>query len=103
MNSNESNPFTKINEQLEAINQRLETRHDSSFFSEWLTVDQAAAYLHVSKSWIYKRTMDGNGKIPFHKIGKKLAFRQSELDDFISMGRAKGESLPGVRIEKLYQ
>ena len=93
----ETNPFSKINEQLELINQRLETQ-PSGPVNDWLNIDQAAEYLHVSKSWIYKRTMDG--KIPFYKIGKKLAFRRSELNEYISMGRAKGENLPGVTIEK---
>ncbi len=96
MNAMENNPFTTINEKLEAINRQLETQPTGPV-NDWLNIDQAAAYLHVSKSWVYKRTM--NGQIPFYKIGKKLAFRRSELNDFISMGRANGESLPGVTIE----
>ncbi len=98
MNSNENNPFAIINERLEAINQRLEAQHDRPVVSEWLTVDQAAEYLHVSKSWIYKRTM--NAKIPYYKTGKKLMFKRSELDSYISLGRAKDENSMGVTIEK---
>ncbi len=90
-----TNPFTELSEQLEQINQRLEAQ-PSTPVNEWMNVDQAADYLHVSKSWIYKRTMDG--KIPYHKPSKKLMFRRSELDAFISM---KPETdLPGVTIEK---
>ncbi len=96
-NAEEHNPFTTINEQLAAINQHLAEQQNNTAVSEWLTVGQAADYLHVSKSWIYKRSM--NNRIPYHKAGKKLMFRKSELNDFISMGRAKGESLPGVTIE----
>ncbi len=92
-----NNPFTTINEQLAAINQRLD-KQPAGHVSEWLNVTQAAEYLNLSKSAIYKRTM--NGKIPFYKTGKKLMFRRSELNDYISMGRAKGESFPGVTIEK---
>ncbi len=95
------NPFTELSEQLEAITQQLEARPDGHV-SEWLNIDQAATYLNVSKSWIYKRTMNGtmNGTIPYYKTGRKLRFRRSELDDFISMGRVQNESLPGVTIEK---
>ncbi len=91
----EKNPFTELGNKMEAISQQLEAQL-TGHVSEWLNVDQAADYLHVSKSWIYKRTM--NGQIPFHKPSKKLMFRRSELDAFISMKRET--NLPGVTIEK---
>jgi len=90
-----TNPFSEINERLEQIHQRLEAQPNGPV-NEWLTADQAADYLHVSKSWIYKRTM--NNQIPFHKPSKKLMFRRSELDTFISM--KPGNNVPGVTIER---
>ncbi len=92
----QTNPFTELSDKLEAINERLEAQPNGPV-NEWLTADQAADYLHVSKSWIYKRTM--NNQIPFHKPSKKLMFRRSELDNFISKARATNEH-QGVTIEK---
>lgn len=86
----------KISEQVEEINQRLENQYSGSY-NAWLNVDQAADYLHVSKSWIYKRTM--NNEIPFHKPSKKLMFRRSELDNYIATGSTTNEH-QGVTIEK---
>lgn len=46
-----------------------------------LTVEDCAAYLHVSNAWIYKRT--ALKEMPHVKMGHLLMFRRSELDAWI--------------------
>lgn len=48
----------------------------------FLSMDQAAEYLKISKSKIYKHTMDNT--IPFKKNGRRLLFKKSELADWIN-------------------
>lgn len=52
-----------------------------------LTLEEACAYLKVSKSFIYKAT---SGRlIPFHKPtgGKLIRFRKEDLDQWLSQNR----------------
>ena len=55
--------------------------------NEKLTVDQAAERIGVSKntlySWIYQRTY----KIPRYKVGHRLYFKVSDLDDLLESFR----------------
>jgi excisionase family DNA binding protein len=44
-----------------------------------LTVDELAGYLKVKKTWIYQRVHAK--EIPYHKVGNKLRFRKSEIDN----------------------
>jgi excisionase family DNA binding protein len=49
-----------------------------------LTVEEAATYLHVPKSWIYKRTrIRGRSALPCFKVGKYVRFRAADLTDFL--------------------
>jgi excisionase family DNA binding protein len=53
---------------------------------EILTLDEAALYLLLSKSCIYKMT--SNKEIPYYVPGgKKIYFRRSELDKWIIESR----------------
>lgn len=48
----------------------------------WLTVEEVAKYLRVSRATIYrmvKNDVDGMGIIPHYKIGKKYLFIKNEL------------------------
>jgi len=45
-------------------------------------LNQAAEYVSLSKSAIYKKTSERN--IPHFKQGKKLYFKRSELDDWLT-------------------
>lgn len=47
--------------------------------TEWLTAQQAAGYLHISTSTLYKTP-----SIPRHRRGGKLLFLRSELDTYVS-------------------
>lgn len=47
-----------------------------------LNLKQASEYVSLSKSAIYKKTSDRT--IPHFKQGKKLYFKRSELDDWLT-------------------
>ena len=44
----------------------------------YMSIDELKNYLKMSKSTIYKKTMDR--QIPFIKAGKKLLFKQEAID-----------------------
>ena len=52
----------------------------------WLSVDEIAEHLGVSKDtvrkWIKKES------IPFHKIGKLYKFKISEVDEWVDSGKS---------------
>ena len=54
---------------------------------KWVSLEEAAEYLSVKpvtvRDWIKK----GKG-IPAHKIGKKWAFKCSELDNWVKSGKS---------------
>jgi excisionase family DNA binding protein len=55
---------------------------------EWLTLEEAAAYLKVSKPSIYRYTSEG--KLPFYKLAGSGArrFKRSDLDALLEPGLA---------------
>lgn len=57
------------------MNQRIEP---------WLTVDQIAQHLKLSKPTIF-RFLE-KGKIPAHKVGKQWRFKASEVDRWVVCG-----------------
>ncbi len=92
----ESNPFSVINEKLAEIQRRINLPEKPQ--EEWLDINGACALLKLSKSAIYKRTMEQT--MPFYKTGKKLLFKRSELEEYIIGGRAEREPCRGIQIEK---
>ena len=54
-----------------------------------LTLPEAADYLQVSKSWLYKRAEARD--IPFYRVGRRLLFDPSELDSFVASCRVEAE------------
>ncbi len=89
-------PLSSINEKLAEISSRLPQSPKGA--SEWLDIGEAAEYLKLSKSAIYKRTM--NSTISFYRTGRKLMFKRSELDKFILSSRSSGPSIQGIKIER---
>lgn len=75
----------------DSIEQRLSTienllRQQSILQKEVLTLGEAASYLQVSASHVYKMT--SGGILPHYcPTGKKLYFRRSELDQFLLSNR----------------
>ncbi len=60
----------------------------------WLSVEEIAQYLGVSKETIY-RWLE-KGMIPAHRMGKLWKFKPSEVDDWITSGGAERQDSKGV-------
>ena len=52
--------------------------------TKWLTVIEAAEYLKMGRSTIYKLAQEG--KLPAHKVGRQWRFDAKELDTWIKSG-----------------
>ena len=52
----------------------------------WLSVDEIAEYLGISKDTVY--TWATNKKMPGHKAGRLWKFKASEIDEWIRAGGA---------------
>lgn len=50
----------------------------------WMSVDEIAAYLGVSKDTVYTWTSDR--KMPGHKVGRLWKFKKDEIDGWIRAG-----------------
>jgi len=50
----------------------------------WLTIDDAAAYLDVSRTTIYKWARQG--KLTIHKVGKTSRVKKGDLDELFENG-----------------
>ena len=93
------NPFELILEKINTIEHLLRTliknengtglKNEKALvtFNEVLNLNQAAEYISLSKSAIYKKTSERN--IPHFKQGKKLYFKRSELDEWLTGQRIK--------------
>lgn len=83
------NPFEIIIDKLNRIETLL-----NSFTSgeknvvqtpEIFTIDEAAKYVYMAKSTLYKMTAGRN--IPHFKRGRKVYFRKSELDEWLTKNK----------------
>ncbi len=73
-----------IQTKLESIEKMLAQQQFSQ--KEILTMDEAALYSGLSKSYLYKKT--STRQIPFYRLGEKLIFfRKAELDIWILKNR----------------
>ena len=80
------NPFELILDKLNTIENLLRiVKKDEKVtvpVTEVFNLNQAAEYVSLSKSAIYKKTSERN--IPHFKQGKKLYFKRSELDSWLT-------------------
>jgi len=53
--------------------------------SAWLTLDELAAYLKISRATLYQ--MSQAGEIPASKIGNQWRFHQEEIDTWMKNQR----------------
>lgn len=80
------NLWIMTNEEITAISNNLAAQ-TMICTKEVLTSDEAARYMGISKSHLYKLTM--RGEIPHSKpLGKKCYFRRTELEDWLMSNRA---------------
>ena len=54
--------------------------------SHWLSVEQVAEYLGISKETVY-RWLE-KGKVPAHRVGKLWRFDTQEIDSWVKAGGA---------------
>jgi excisionase family DNA binding protein len=62
--------------------QRIEVIMSLSLNKKYLSMDEAAEYLGVKKSWLYKACM--LGRVPFYKLGRFNRFLAHELDRYMA-------------------
>ena len=55
---------------------------------EWMTTEQVADYLQTSNGYI--RNLTSNGRIPYHKFGRKNLYLKSDLDNLILQNKKGG-------------
>ena len=53
--------------------------------TKWLTMKEAAEYLKMGRSTIYKLLREGN--LPAHKVGREWRFDAAELDEWVKSGK----------------
>jgi len=59
-----------------------------------LTVEEAAAYLRVSKATVWRWC--SRGMLPAFKLGREWRIRKSELDKLTAISPTNAHDLPGV-------
>jgi DNA repair protein RadD len=58
---------------------------NSTAMNQWISLEEAAAYLNLGKTTLYGLTRDG--KVPSKKIGKKWVFSRQDLDAWVNASR----------------
>ena len=82
------NPLIKTEMSKEELTQITDLVTDNTLFctKEVLTSDEAARYMGISKSYLYKLTM--RQKIPHYKpMGKMCYFNRAELENWLQNNR----------------
>ena len=71
-----------------ALSEQTDKKQDAG--SQIFSLTQAASFLQLAKQTLYGYT--SKRKIPFIKKGKKLYFRESDLEKWLEAGRKKSRS-----------
>jgi excisionase family DNA binding protein len=61
---------------------------------KFLDMDELAEYIHLSKSFLYKRVC--NKTIPFVKLGTRTVFVREQIDQWVINGGQMGINLPDL-------
>jgi len=54
--------------------------------NRWLSVEQVAEYLSISKESVYRWLEKGS--VPAHRVGKLWRFQSDEIDEWVKAGGA---------------
>lgn len=79
--------ISQLHKKLSRIEQLLQERQDPQNVEEMLTVEQAAAFLNLTVTTLYRKV--SSRQIPSNKRGNRLYFYKSELETWIKEGRKK--------------
>jgi excisionase family DNA binding protein len=52
-----------------------------------LSADEAAEYLGIRPQTLAIWRMTGRYSLPYHRVGRRVVYRQSDLDAFLAAGR----------------
>ena len=63
---------------------------DPTIEKTYLSLSEAAKFLNISESTLYKRT--SSKEIPHFKSGKKLAFNKTDLEKYVAATRVKTQT-----------
>jgi excisionase family DNA binding protein len=88
-----SDDFSKIDGFIRGMNSMISVERDYNEYLKsraYLTVDEAAIYLRISKNTLYKLT--SNRLIPYSKLGRRLIFIRLELDEYIKSSKVNTQS-----------
>lgn len=61
----------------------------------WLSVDEIAAHLGLSKDTVYGWV--STGRMPGHRVGRRWKFKRSEVDEWVRAGGATASTSPKHR------
>ena len=56
----------------------------------WLSVEEIAKHLSISKETVYRWVE--SGRMPAHKVGKQWRFLVSEVNEWVLSGNSSGEA-----------
>jgi excisionase family DNA binding protein len=62
--------------------------------NKFLDIDELAEYIHLSKSFIYKRVCTKT--IPFVKLGTRTVFVREQIDQWVINGGQMDTNLPDL-------
>ena len=63
--------------------------------NRWLSVDEIAVYLGVSRDTVY-RWIEGRG-FPAHKVGRSWKSKVAEIDEWVKSGRGADKEPTGQK------
>jgi excisionase family DNA binding protein len=84
------NPFDLLFEKLDRIEkaiQKLNLKNSVVPADQSMNISEVANYIKAAKSTIYGLTHKNT--IPYYKLGKKLYFKKSEIDEWINSKKRK--------------
>ena len=69
-----------------ARHQQAEPVEGNQMEDRWLSVDEIAAYLGITRDSVY-RWIDSKN-MPAHRVGRRWKFRKEEIDEWVKSGGA---------------
>ncbi|NBL65076.1 helix-turn-helix domain-containing protein [Flavobacterium sp. NST-5] len=82
-----SNKLDEILNKIESIEERIQNQKSTTIAEEPINVLEVSKLVNLSVSTIYSKV--SRNEIPVNKVGKKLYFFRSELEQWIRSGRIK--------------